>query len=454
MKIYHNKISIFLIFASTFLCNILNFSVQAAKKSKTATVVKEYVVVSAEKNSILERLNLLFDKLKLFANYPKNLKELQEKTNTLEDSLRKKLSEIKDSSYIISSVHDEVWNARNDIPIQETNEKAKKIFDKIVEFWNSANGEVEKINKAGQEFETIISEIKAKIDEIGKVLEEGNSEINNIKEELEKIAKIEEEIAGKNERDISEQISLLIDKKGEETKQPSVENQAYQKAEVSNNLDSQNAQPKVDSKNDFTKTLTLTQSLEVVWRIFINFVGVAWNGAKDLFVRLFVVQTTSAEPEKPVTTEPEAKPLQLSIKKPVDPKNENKPEVPQAQNLTPTQEEAQYKDGMINSMYQLKNAIFGFASNGFLYLKKIYSNMRSEKQSAVVDQLPKNDDYTKTPAEENEKPDLPKEPVEQKANEPKNAELKAEPQTTPVMAEPKLDPKKEKPKGFKLKLGK
>lgn len=438
MKISHGKNRFFLIFLSVFLSNYLIFSVFAAKKSKSEPAVKEYVVVSTEKNSILERLNLLFDKLKLFANYPKNLKELQEKTNSLEDSLRKKLAEIKDSSYIISGVHDEVSNARNDIPIQETNEKAKKLFDKIVEFWNSANGEMEKITKSGQEFETIVSEIKAKMDEIGKVLEEGNTEINNIKNELEKIAKIEEEIAGKNEREISEQISLLIDKKNSKNKVSSESSDAMPTSK------NQVTEPKVDySQNDTIKTLSFWQSLEVVWKIFVNFAGVAWNGVKDLFVRLFVVQTETKQPENtliPNSDQKSADVKETTSAQPSTKNSEDQPKLPVPQ----SQEEAQYKEGMVSSLYQLKNAVISLANNGFLYLKKIYSNMRAEKQPEDAEIQPKNAEQSPISSEPSKKLE------EKKTDEPK-PDLKTAPDPT---MEPKIDEKKEKPKSIKLKLGK
>ncbi len=429
---------ILLILVSGFFCWQQPSTMLAAKKAQKQTVLKEYVVVTADKNSVLERLNLLFDKLKLFANYPKNLKELQEQTNVLEDSLRKKLTEMKDSSYIISGVRDEVANARNEIPTQETNVKAKQIFDKIVDFWNSANGEMEKIEKASKEFSNLNDQIKLKINEIEKILEEGNAEINDIKDELEKIAKIEEEIAGKNERDISEQISNLFDSKAS-SQSVNSEGKTPEKAHEKS--------PKNESLDEpAPKVLSFWQSIDVLGKILLNFISIAWNGAKDLFVRLFVVKTDNQEIQATLSSDQKAKTDLSASTKSIEKLNAS--EALEQNSTTPAQdkEAIKYKEGLISSLVLLKNAVFGIVNNGYQYLKKLYSSMQSKKQAdEVIEQQSIPQDKT-APAEQ--KPQEAK--VEQKiADQPKPKESTEKPGQAVVLNDKKI----EQPKTFKLKLG-
>lgn len=313
--------------------------------------VKEYVVVSAGKDSVAERLGVLYDKLKLFSNYPKKLKDLQAETDKLEDSLRQNIAKMKDAHYVISRVRTETATMRNDIPTQEDNAKAKEVFDKVVEYWNSAEGEIEKIAELGHDFDKVSSQINSKVDEIGKVLEDGGQEIKNIKDELDKIAAMEEELAGADERGIAKQIAGFTDKM-DSPQVPRTERKSYKpvassgESEVKSLVFSEHGGRKSVRQETSASpaVLTVTESLSVVWRLFVRFVTVAFNGAKDLFVRLFVVDTATDESKA---------------------KKESS-----GSNL---QGAEQYKQAAIKSLVGLKDSIVGIAQNSYSYVKELYA---------------------------------------------------------------------------------
>jgi hypothetical protein len=380
------KVVAFFLLSNLILSTFGLTAKRALRRDAAAPAVKEYVVVASEKDSVIAKLGELFDRLKLFADQPKGLKDLQDQTNQLEDSLRKNIAQIKDCHYVISRIKTETAKMKNDIPTQQNNLKAKEVFDKIVDYWNNAEGELEKISNFAKDFDSISDQITAKTKEIAKVLESGDQEINAIKDELDKIASIQEQFAGKEERGLSRKINQTFGAKKVNASNPQTKDQTPPaKEKISLVPSSQNppTSKKIEDQPP-TATLSATESLNVLASIIIRFVKVAYVGAKDIFTRLFLAEST-VSPKVDIAAEKAASGPDKTTATTPDSINPDKtaPGKPPTGSTPPSAQ--QYKQAAIESLTSLKNAVIGLAANGLAYLKELYSKVAVLPESPLAE---------------------------------------------------------------------
>lgn len=356
----------------------LNAKRTLRQQSTNDSKIKEYVILAAEPNSVVTKLGELFDRLKVFANQPKNLKELQEQADKLEDSLRKNVAQIKDCHYVIARIKTETAKLKNEIPTQQNNQKAKEVFDKIVDFWNNAEGELEKISNYSKDFDKITEEINSKNQAINKALEVGNQEIEAIKAELNKIAAIEEELAGRQEHELTNKINKNFGTKKltypEELMLPATTTeQASTSAATAHAVDAGTVADKIT-------TLSFLESLNVLGVIAVNFVKIAYIGAKDIFTRLFLTESTiKLETPTAVVANP---PNNAQTASPaISPTKE-----------TTTANTEQYQQGFTEALAGLKTSLISIFYNGTAYLGQKYTEMMATAQ------IPQNTIEEKAPA--------------------------------------------------------
>ena len=299
------------------LLSVMTLMANSADSSKDK--IKEFVVLTDTKESIVARLQKLYDRLKLFASSPKELKVLQEETDKLEEALSENVAKIKDINVVISKTKFEIAKLRNEIPSKRTNQDAQKVLDKIIELFNDADKEMSKVTTLSQSFQNTNNQIREKISKINVSVESGNQEINAIKEELEKIAALQEEAAGRTEREIVDVIDAKVNAKKQQatstimgdasTSQPTVatvitaggavtSSNAITAADtaLAEKMPANNPDDLVVAKQ---ATLTVLDSLLVLGKITFKFISVAVMGAKDLFVRLFASSSTVVTPVTP-----------------------------------------------------------------------------------------------------------------------------------------------------------
>lgn len=363
------------------------------KQSTNDSKIKEYVIVATEPNTVITKLGELFDRLKVFANQPKNLKDLQEQADKLEDSLRKNVAQIKDCHYVIARIKTETAKLKNEIPTQQNNQKAKEVFDKIVDFWNNAEGELEKISNYSKNFDKITEDINAKNQEINKVLETGNQEIEAIKAELNKIAAIEEELARRQEHELTDKInknfSIKKSNNPEESMSPATTTeQASTSAATTQTVDTERIADKIT-------TLSFFDSLNVLGVIAVNFVKIAYVGAKDIFTRLFLTEST-IKLDSPTTAVANPPSNALAVSTATSPTKE----------ATAANAE-QYQQDFTEALAGLKTSLISIFYNGTAYLGQKYTEMMAttQKSQDVIEEKSTAAATTAVEKPEEQKPD-------------------------------------------------